>query len=323
MLIFLIVMAVLLIVALVVTTVFSRTYANDSDTSGVRFWRNIRWIVAVAIILISIAALVISGIKIIDSTEIGIVRTWGQIDHTIEAGLNLTNPISDTVSTYDLRVHVRGAQFASYTKDAQPITSSIEYQYQIDPAYVLASAKEYGTQDILESKLANVVEERAKIVFSKYSAMPLLENRSNLSSEVMDEVKELEELFHVKFTSVVVRDVDFSDAFEASVEAKMVASQEALRAEQEKQTALIKAQQEKETAIIKAEQERETAKIEAEAQIVAANAEAEALNIVKEALNNMPENWITREYLDAWNGQLPEIITEGSDLMINPKLNNE
>ena len=62
---------------------------------------------------------------------------------------------------------------------------------------------------------ANVVQERAKIVFAKYSAMTLLENRATLSIEVADEVKTLEELYHVNFTSVIVQDIDFSDAFDA------------------------------------------------------------------------------------------------------------
>ena len=47
--------------------------------------------------------------------------------------------------------------------------------------------------------------------------------------------------------------LDFSDAFEASVEAKMTAEQDALRAEQEKKTAVVKAEQAKEVAAIEAE----------------------------------------------------------------------
>jgi regulator of protease activity HflC (stomatin/prohibitin superfamily) len=239
------------------------------------------------------------------------VRTFGNINRQITSGLNLVNPISDKVTTYDLTVHVREEAFASYTKDAQPLTASVEYQYQLDPNYVMEVATEYGSYDVLETKLANVVQEKAKIVFAKYSAMTLLENRSNLSTEVATEVKTLEELYRVTFTSVIVKDIDFSDAFEASVEAKMTAEQDALRAEQEKKT-----------AVIKAEQEKEVAAINAEAAIEQAKGEAEAMQITRDALQNMPEAYIQQLYLEKWNGELPTIMSDGTNLMITPDFNN-
>ena len=174
-------------------------------------------------------AMLIGGIKIIDQTEVGVIKTFGRVDHTISGGLNFVNPISDTVEIMDLRVHVRESSFASYTKDAQPVTASIEYQYEMLPASAMDVVKQFGSYEILETKLNASVEERAKIVFARYSAMPLLEARSTLSAQVDEEVKLLEDTFPVHFTNVVVKDIDFSDAFEAAVEAKMQAEQNALR----------------------------------------------------------------------------------------------
>lgn len=76
-------------------------------------------------------------------------------------------------------------------------------------------AREYGSYEILETKLAAVVEEKVKTVFAGYSAMPLLENRANLSAEVVDKLKTLQDLYHIEFTTAVVNNIDFSDAFEA------------------------------------------------------------------------------------------------------------
>lgn len=251
------------------------------------------------------------SIRIVDATEIGVVKTFGQISRTIDEGLNIVNPFTEKVTMYDLRVHVKEASFASYTKDAQPLTAAIEYQYELDPAYVMEVAQRYGSYDILESKLCNIVEERAKIVFARYSAMNLLESRSHLSAEVDTEVTNVEELFHVTFTSVIIRDIDFSDAFEASVEAKMEAEQNALKAEQEKKQ-----------AVIKAEEAREVAAIEAEAKVLEAQGEADSLKITQEALQKMPDTWIQQMYLEKWNGELPQIVTDGSGLMITPDLGN-
>jgi regulator of protease activity HflC (stomatin/prohibitin superfamily) len=307
MIVFLIVMVVIALIVFISLGIA----AKNSEDEDARLIKKLRIVIPVILILITAATFFIKGIKIIDSTEVGVVRTFGNITREINSGFNIVNPISDTVTTYDLRVHVRTESFASYTKDAQPLTASIEYQYALDPSYVLQTAKEYGSYDILESKLGNVVQEKAKIVFSRYSAMTLLENRSNLSSEVATEVRTLEELYHISFTSVIVQDIDFSDAFEASVEAKMTAEQDALRAEQEKKT-----------AVVKAEQEKEVAAIEAEAAIEKAKGEAEALNITRQALENMPDTWIAQQYLEKWDGQLPTIVSDGANLMITPDLGN-
>ena len=109
---------------------------------------------------------------------------------------------------------------------------------------------------------------------------------------------------------MVIKDIDFSDAFEAAVEAKMEAEQNALRAENEKQE-----------AITRAEQAKEVARIQAEAAVEAAKGEAEALAITRDALANMPDAYIQSLYLEKWDGKLPQFITgDGASVMIAPDL---
>ena len=310
MLILTIILLLLAIVSFFVFTVLASSFAREGYDTAPRVMKRCRIIVPIVFVLILACILIFSGLHIIDSTEIGVVRNFGEIDRQIGSGLNLVNPISETVNIYDLRVHVGNEAFASYTRDAQPLTASIEYQYSLNPAEVLDVAREYGSYEVLESKLANVVQERAKIVFARYSAMTLLENRSNLSTEVAAEVEELEDLYHITFSSVIVQDIDFSDAFEESVEQKMIAEQEALRAEQEKQT-----------AIIQAERDAEVAEIEAQAAIAQAEGEAEAMRITREALQNMPEAYIQQMWIEKWDGKLPTVQAgEGTGVIVNPDI---
>lgn len=312
MIILFVILAFIAIVGFIVTTAL-RKGLDPKDTYGrdrLKFFGIIRWSIVGFCVAVSAISMLIGGIKIMDQTEVGIVKVFGKVDHTISGGLNFVNPISDTVEVMDLRVHVREASFASYTKDAQPLTAAIEYQYEPIEAQAMNIVSQYGSYEILEQKLQAAVEERAKIVFARYSAMPLLESRSTLSTQVQEEVKELEDLFPVNFTQVVVKDIDFSDAFEQAVEAKMQAEQNALRAENEKQE-----------AITRAEQEREVARVEAEAAVLAAEGEARALEITREALENMPDTWIAQMYLEKWDGKLPQLITgDGSGVMLTPDL---
>lgn len=284
-----------------------RTYEKAADAAS-----RVRWIVTIGAIAILGITMLFSGVRIIDQTEIGVVKTFGQISRNIDGGLNFVNPLTDSVVMVDLKVHKQERTFASYTKDAQPVTASVEFQTETVASRASEIVANYGSQEAMEEKLGNLVEERAKIVLAKYSAMPLLENRANLSAEVTAEVEKLEEQFPVNFTTVIVRDIDFSDAFEASVEAKMTAEQAALKAEQDKKT-----------AIIKAEQEAEVAAIEAEAAIVKARGEAEALEITRQALQNMPDTWIQQLWIEKWNGVLPT-TQAGSDaaIIVNPNMGN-
>ena len=306
----LVILAIVAICGVAVTTAMRKGLdPQDSYDRGRRKMLGIvRVFIAAGCAAVAALAMLIGGIKIMDQTEVGIVKVFGKVDHTISGGLNFVNPISDTVEVMDLRVHVREAAFASYTKDAQPLTASIEYQYEPIAAQAMNIVAQYGSYEIMEQKLSAAVEERAKIVFARYSAMPLLENRSTLSTQVQEEVRELEALFPVNFTQVVVKDIDFSDAFEAAVEAKMQAEQNALRAENEKQE-----------AITRAEMEREVARVEAEAAVLAAEGEARALEITREALENMPDTWIAQQYLEKWDGKLPQFITDGgAGVMLTP-----
>lgn len=310
MIILLVILAIIAIGGAIATTAMRK--GLDPQNSYEKRSRKVLGIIRICIVgvcaAIAALAMLIGSIKIMDQTEVGIVKVFGKVDHTISGGLNFLNPISDTVEVMDLRVHVREAAFASYTKDAQPLTASIEYQYEPIAAQAMNIVAQYGSYEIMEQKLSAAVEERAKIVFARYSAMPLLENRSTLSTQVQEEVRELEALFPVNFTQVVVKDIDFSDAFEAAVEAKMQAEQNALRAENEKQE-----------AITRAEMEREVARVEAEAAVLAAEGEARALEITREALENMPDTWIAQQYLEKWDGKLPQFMTgDGTGVMLNP-----
>lgn len=311
-----VILAVVAILGFIIPTAIRKGYdPNDEyDKRARKTLGVVRMVIPVIAVVIFGVTMLVGGIRIVDQTQIGVVKTFGRVDHTITGGLNFVNPITDTVETMDLVVHVREAAFASYTKDAQPLTSTIEYQYEPLPERAMDIVTQYGSYEIMETKLCAAVEERAKIVMARYGAMSLLENRSTLSSQVQDEVRELEELFPVHFSQVVVKDIDFSDAFEKAVEAKMEAEQNALRAQNEKQE-----------AITRAEQAREVAKVNAEAAIATAQGEADALEITRKALEQMPDTWIAQQYLEKWDGKLPTYMLggdNGASIMLTPGVGN-
>jgi regulator of protease activity HflC (stomatin/prohibitin superfamily) len=160
-------------------------------------------------------------------------------------------------------------QTQAYSKDAQTMDISMTVQYQIDVTKAIDIANKYGTITVLENRIQSIATEKTKSNLSSYSAMNIIETRSTISPQVEEIIKNtVNEEYYVDIVAVVLTNIDFSAAFEQTVEDKMIAEQEKLKAEFEK-----------ETAIINAEKELEVAKLAAEAQIEVSRAEARALQL--------------------------------------------
>ena len=228
-------------------------------------------------------------------------------------------------------------------------------QFQINPEKVIEVAQQYGSTNILTSRIQSVTTEKTKAVLSSYSAMQIIENRKDISPEVENAIKEaVDAEYCVNITTVVLTNIDFSDAFEKTVEDKMIAEQEKLKAEYEKETAIVNAEKELEVAKLAAEAKLEAAKADAQAQIEIAQAEAKAIQLksveVARSLGfTITEKTVTdeegnsaieysidftgksdeeialiteylkyMEYLAKWNGELPDVVTDGSVNVVIP-----
>jgi regulator of protease activity HflC (stomatin/prohibitin superfamily) len=243
----------------------------------------------------------------------------------------------------------------AYSKDAQTMDISMTVQYQIDETQAIKIANQYGSIDILANRLESIAIEKAKSTLSSYSAMQIIETRSTISPLVEDAIKNaVTEEYCVNIVAVVLTNIDFSDAFEQTVEDKMIAEQEKLKAEYEKETAIVNAEKELEVAKLAAQAKIEAAKADAQAVIEAATAEAKSIQLksievaralgftineteVKDAEGVVTDIEYTidftgksaeeikvitdymqyLEYLAKWDGKLPTVVAgESASIMI-------
>ena len=189
--------------------------------------------------------------------------------------------------------------------------------------------------------------------------MNIIETRSTISPLVEETIKAaVDEEYCIEIIAVVLTNIDFSEAFEKTVEDKMIAEQEKLKAEYEKATAIVNAEKELEVAKLQAQAKIEKAKADAEAQIEVARAEAESVKLksieVARALGFQideteiadEDGFVTAieyeinfdgksvdeikliteylkyiEYLSKWNGELPDVITGESATIMIPTQN--
>ncbi|MGN0804911.1 MAG: prohibitin family protein [Candidatus Coproplasma sp.] len=209
----------------------------------------------------------------VEAGEVAVVKHLGEARNVRTAGTYFDFWITESYEKYDSKVQNLDIRTTAYSSDAQTMDVNLTLQYQINSEKAIEIANNYGSLDTLSNRIQSVTIEKCKSVLSQYSAMKIIETRSSISPEVEQAVQSaIGTNYYVSVHTVVLTNIDFSDAFEKTVEDKMIAEQEKLKAEYEK-----------ETAIINAEKELEVSKRQAEAKIVSANADAKAQVLVAQA----------------------------------------
>ena len=296
----------------------------------------------------------------VEAGEIAVVKHLGEARDVRTAGTYFDFWVTESYTVYDAKVQNMEVVTQAYSKDAQTMDIAMTVQYQINTEKAVQIANQYGSIEVLANRIESIATEKAKATLSSYSAMQIIETRSSISPQVEEVIKAaVTEDYCVDIVAVVLTNIDFSSAFEQTVEDKMIAEQEKLKAEYEKETAIVNAEKELEVAKLAAQAKLEAAKADAEAVIEVAKAEATAIQLksveVARALGfSITEVEITdeagvvtgveytidftgksaeeialitdylkyMEYLATWDGKLPSVMTGDSATVMIPTPSN-
>lgn len=318
-----IILAVLAVVAFVVSY---NMYDNCSSTGG-----TVALIVGIALVFVFI--FVPFSFHTVNTGEVAVVKHLGEITGVKTAGTHYDSWITNKYIKYDAKVQNVEAVAQSYSSDAQTMDIAMTIQYQIMSDKVIDIATQYGSLKVLENRIESIAIEKTKSVLSAYKAMDIIANRATISPAVETAIKDaVGDEYFVNIVTVVLTNIDFSDAFELAVEEKMIAEQAKLKADYENQTKIALAEAEAEAKLKAAQAEIDIAQAQADAklkqaqaQIEIAKAEAEALKIAAQAeaeANQIIADSITQEILDKiiaenWNGELP-LVVDGDGQYILP-----
>jgi regulator of protease activity HflC (stomatin/prohibitin superfamily) len=255
----------------------------------------------------------------VDSGEVAVVKHLGEIKEVRTAGTCFDLWVTNKYHKYDAKVQNVDIETAAYSSDAQTMNVKMTLQYQIMADNVIDIATQYGSLEVLESRIQSIAVEKTKAVLSSYKAMDIIATRASISPAVETAIKDaIGEEYFVNVVTVVLTNIDFSDAFEKAVEDKMIAEQAKLKAEYENEKQVAQAAAEAEAKLKAAQAEIEIAKAEAEALKIAAEAEAEANRIITESLTDII---IEKILADAWDGQLPDVVGNGDYILPSDVLN--
>ena len=248
----------------------------------------------------------------VDQGERGVILRNGAITGTADPGLGFKMPIIDKVVDIDVRTRANLYEnVMAYSRDQQTAGLNVSVNYRVPVDQVLNVYENYGSVENLRSRILDrKVFDEVKNVFGQFNAVTAIQERSRLVADVQMAIQNAVR-GPIIIESVQIENIDFSDAYENSIEQRMLAEVEVQKiqqnAEREKVQAEIKVIQAQADADARVAQ----ATAEAQAITLTGNAEAEAINARGAALRDNP-TLIELVSAERWNGVLPTTMVPGS-----------
>ncbi len=276
-----------------------------------KLYRSLAVVVALALLAIFI---VFGSMFTIDQGTRGVVLRMGAVAGIAEPGLGFKIPFIDRVVPINVQTNsVVYPDMEAYSRDQQLAEIDVSVTYRILPGEVDEVYAQYGSEEGMVTRLIDRrVNELAKTVFGQFNAGEAIQERGRLNQDVSQAITSaLTGPLIVE--SVQVESVAFSEVYEQSIEARMLAEVEVQKRTQELDQQRVQAQITVTQAQAEADARVAAAEANAQAVRMAGEAEAEAIRAKGEALRDNPElvRLITAE---AWDGQLPVTMVPGSAL---------
>lgn len=261
------------------------------------------------------AMIVVSCVSYVPTGYTGILTTFGRVEeNTLDAGISFHLPWQKVV-TMDNREQRGTFQLEAFSKDIQQVDIQGSINYSIDKSTAMNLYKNVGL-DYVTILVSPRIQEDVKIIVAKYTAENLIANRQVMANEIESLLRDELTPKGINVISLAVENVDFTDQYEAAIEAKQVATQEKQRAQTQQEQQTMEAQQAAERQKIAAEAAAEVQRINAEAEAYAIKARADAEAEANKKINaSLTDELIDYVYANNWNGQLP-VYTGGDNIPI-------
>ena len=255
------------------------------------------------------------GFSQIDAGYRGVKLTWGKVvSDSLPEGLYFYNPISTSMVAIDTRLQREKIRLETYTKDIQQATMSLTVNYNIDPTKAHELYQRIGLayqNTLIEPNVLSSVKD----VVGKVEADKFVNNREIVTQEIKEKISTILAPSHIIVQEVAIEDISFSGAFENAIEAKQIATQEAIKAQNE----TVRVTEEGKQQVIKAKAEADSQKAASEAKAYSIKVESEAkaeatkqiglaeAAAIREKSKALSENSKLVELTKAekWNGALP------------------
>ncbi|WP_438495044.1 prohibitin family protein [Paenibacillus sp. IHBB 3054] len=243
-------------------------------------------ITAAVLVLGLIAA---NSFATVEYGHVGLYKTFGKLNNNmLTPGIHLKIPFFQSVIQVNTQVTKAETDTTASSKDLQPVSTHVAVNYSVnkDSAYNLMN----NIGGNFDAVIINpAIQEIVKEVTAKYPAEDLITRRDAVAGEISGLLTARLAKYDLVVNDINIVNFKFSDAFNQSIEAKQVAQQQAL----------------------KAENDLRRVEIEAKQKIAQAQAEAESLRLKKQEVTpelvQLKQIEVQEKALEKWNGVLPSV----------------
>jgi len=255
------------------------------------------------VLLVGLVAIyvVFSSWYTVDQGEKAVVLRLGAIVQETGAGLHFKMPWINSVHKITVQnQNRRYTTLEAYSRDQQPANLTVSVSFMAsDPSAV------YGEYGDLEGAIIRLIDPRVmsgvKTIFGQYDASRAIQERAGLNIDVANAITSAV-TGPIQIISVQVENIDFSDAYEQSVEQRMLAQVEIQRREQNLRTVEVEAQ----IARTRAEGEANAIRLRGDAEAPAIRARADALSA--------NAGLVQLQAVEKWDGKLPTTMVPSTAL---------
>ena len=260
--------------------------------------KGIGFFVVVGIIVVLLVIVLFNCFTVVNEGFVGVKYQFGKIvSSDLSAGLNFHIPFVEEIQEVDTREQIYSVQTDAYTSDTQTVDSlSLKLNYYYDGTKLSEIIRTIGVSNVETKLLVPNVAKIAKNEIGRVKAEDLVQTRSEVQNAIFEELKQTLEPSGIIVTAFAIENLSFDDAFEQSIQAKVIAAQDALKM----QNKTAEREEEAKQKVIAAQAEADSQKIKAEA-------EAYAIEVVQEQLAKSP-TYIDYLKINNWNGVLPQAI---------------
>ena len=253
--------------------------------------RTVKKIVITVIIVMIAAIVLLNSFTTVKAGHSGVVTTFGKVsENVLSEGLHFKIPFIQEIILVDNRVQKAEVSCSAASKDLQTVSSTIAVNYKVLNSYSASVYKNIGL-DYEAVIITPAIQECVKAVTANFTAEELITNRQAIGDQMMELLKDKITDYGIDIQIFNITAFDFTEEYNAAIEAKQTAQQNALKAEQDLQRI----------------------KVEAEQKIAQAQAEAEAYRLKSEQIT--PEILISN-YIEKWDGKLPTVVSGDSGTMM-------
>lgn len=243
--------------------------------------------------------------------NVGVPVTFGEVGSgSWDPGLHLKFPFITSVVTMPTRLLKHSVSAPAASKDLQIVTAEVTVPFSLHGTSAPSVYQALGSVEAFQASIIDPgVMESVKAVTAQFTAEELVTRREAVKVKIETQVKQYVATAlagrrlpgAIEIGEVAITHFDFSPDFNNSIEQKVKAEQDALRAENEKKQKVTQAEAERDSAKARADGEAYSIEVRSKAEAAAIQRKADALRA--------NQNLVQLNAVDKWDGKLPEYMS--------------